>query len=137
MMKQTAKNIRSFFYSQQFADGIRITLVVLLPAVITSYFNAFPIGITIALGALSVSLVDSPGPIIHRKNAMLSCIGFIFIVAFLTALAQKNVYIMGLEVVGLSFFFSMFNVYGMRAAFVGSAALLVMVLTMDSPIPRN
>jgi uncharacterized membrane protein (TIGR01666 family) len=41
---------------------------------------------------------------------------------------------MGLEILIVTFFFSMFNVYGSRAALVGNAAILVMILLMDKPI---
>ncbi|MBD0376596.1 MAG: FUSC family protein, partial [Flavisolibacter sp.] len=133
-MKQQATEIRLFFFSQQFADGLRTTLAVLLPALLASYMNRFEVGLTISLGALGVSIVDTPGPIIHRKNAMLLCLFFIVVVAFITGFARLNMYTIGLEILLFSFFFSMFSVYGLRASLVGSAALLVMVLTMDQPV---
>jgi uncharacterized membrane protein YccC len=41
---------------------------------------------------------------------------------------------MGIEIVLVSFFFSMFTVYGNRATAVGNAAILVMILTMDRQV---
>lgn len=133
-MKKQAKEVRLFFYSQQLADGLRTTLAVLLPALIASYFGHFETGITISLGAACVSLVDAPGPIIHRKNSMLFCLFFVFLSAIVTGFARLNNITMGMEVLLFSFFFSMFNVYGNRAAMIGNAALLIMVLTMDNPV---
>lgn len=133
-MKTQAREIKYFLYSQSFADGIRATFAILLPSLLGSYFNFFEIGLTISLGAMCVSLTDSPGPIIHRKNAMFITSGLVFCVAGITSLARLNVYTMGLEIVFVSFLFSMFNVYGNRATSVGNACILMMILTMDTPI---
>ena len=65
---------------------------------------------------------------------MLFCLLFIFIVVVVTGFARLNIFLTGLEILVFSFFFSMFNVYGLRATMVGNAALLAMVLTMDRPI---
>lgn len=132
-VKKGTKAFWLFFYGQPFEDGVRTTLAVLLPALILSYFNLFLTGLTISLGAACVSLTDTPGPIIHRRNTMLFCLFFIFIVAAVTGFAQSSMLFMGIEVVFFTFFFSMYTVYGMRAAMVGNAALLTMVLTMDKP----
>lgn len=134
-MQRQTKEIQYFFYSQSFADGFRIAFAILLPSLLGLYFNFFEIGLTISLGCMCVSLADSPGPVVHKKNGMLICSGFIFLVALITPFARQNIFSMGLEITVVSFFFSMFNVYGMRAASVGNAAILIMILTMDSPIP--
>jgi uncharacterized membrane protein YccC len=78
--------------------------------------------------------VDAPGPIIHRKNALYVTSAIVFGMAGITSIARLNIYTMGLEIAVASFFFSMFNVYGNRATSVGNAAILVMILTMDTPI---
>ena len=136
-MKEQREEVKLFFFSQSLADGLRTTLAVLLPALISWYFNFFDLGMTVSLGALCASLVDAPGPIIHRRNTILFCLLFLFIVVFSTAYARLNIYWMGLEIVFFSFFFSMFTVYGLRAVMVGNAALLAMVLTMDRPIESS
>ena len=133
-MQRHAREIQYFFYSQAFADGFRTAFTILLPALLGFYFNFFEIGLTISLGAMCVSLADAPGPIIHKRNAMLICSGFVFVVALITTFARLNIYTMGLEIAVAAFLFSMFNVYGNRAASVGNAALLVMILTMDTPV---
>jgi uncharacterized membrane protein (TIGR01666 family) len=133
-MKTQAREIQYFFYSQAFADGIRTSFAVLLPALLGNYFGFFDIGLTISLGAMCTSLVDAPGPIIHRKNALYVTSAIVFGMAGITSIARLNIYTMGLEIAVASFFFSMFNVYGNRATSVGNAAILVMILTMDTPI---
>ena len=133
-MQHQAREIKYFFYSQAFADGFRTSFAILLPALVGLYFNFFQVGLTISLGCMSVSLTDAPGPVIHKRNGMLFCSAFIFIVALITGFARLNVYTLGLEIIATSFFFSMFNVYGIRAASVGNSGVLIMILTMDAAL---
>jgi uncharacterized membrane protein (TIGR01666 family) len=133
-MTRKAHEIRYFLFSQAFADGVRITVAILLPALVASYLGYFRLGLTISLGALCVSITDAPGPTRHRLNGMLACCGYIFLSAALTLLVRGNMWMMGLVITLFSFFFSMFNVFGNRATAVGNAAILVMILTMDEPV---
>src|SRR6476661_3495297 len=98
-MYKQAKEIRYFLYSQAFADGIRTTLAILLPALVASWFGQLRIGLAISLGALCVSLTDTPGPLIHKRNGMLICAGFVFLVALATPFARLDSLTMGLEIV--------------------------------------
>jgi len=125
------KEIKSFFYSQYFSDGLRITIGVLLPALVLAQFGKLGFGVDMSLGALCVSIVDTPGPVAHKRNAMAISNLCVFVVAVITGFARLNIYTLGLEVTLFSFFFSMLTVYGNRAAFVGTGALLVMILMMD------
>ena len=136
-MQQQAKEIKYFLYSQAFADGIKTTIGILMPALLALYFDAIDLGMTMSLGAMAVSLTDAPGPLIHKRNGMFICLVFIFIVALITPVARLNVWALGLEIFIASFFFSMFSVYGNRATAVGSASMLVMILTMDHPVLQN
>jgi uncharacterized membrane protein (TIGR01666 family) len=134
MIERQAREIRYFFYSQAFADGFRMAFAILLPALLGSYFDRFEMGLSFSLGAMCVSLTDAPGPIIHRRNGMMICTLFAFLIALLTAFARMNMYTMAVQIAAVSFLFSMFNVYGSRASSVGNAAMLIMILTMDTPI---
>lgn len=132
------KEIRYFLYSQQFSDGLRITASILLPALVALYLGYFQIGITISLGAVCVSITDAPGPFANRRKGMWLCLLFLLIVAVTTLVARGNPWLLGLEILFYSFFFSLFSVYGNRAAGVGSAAILIMILTMApdrNPLP--
>lgn len=128
------KDIISFFYSQYFSDGLRITIGVLLPSLVMAQLGHFDTGISLSLGALCVSGVDTPGPLAHKRNAMAICNLCIFIVAVTTGFARLNLYTLGLEITVFSFLFSMFTVYGARAAAVGTGSLLVMILMMDKAV---
>lgn len=123
-------DFKHFMYTQYFSDGIKITLGVLLPSFIFFQLNYLEVGITLSLGAMCASIADSPGPWLHRKNGMIYTNIFTFLTALLTALINSNTYLIGIEIFVLCFFFSMFYVYGTRAASVGTAALLIMVLNI-------
>lgn len=133
-MKTQAREIQYFLYGQPFADGFRTAFAILLPALLGNYLGFFEIGLTISLGAMCVSLTDAPGPMLHRKNGMFITAALVFCLAAITSLARLNIYTLAIEIVLVTFFFSMFNVYGNRATSVGNAVILIMILTMDSPL---
>jgi uncharacterized membrane protein (TIGR01666 family) len=128
------KDIKSFFYSQYFSDGLRITIGVLLPSLVMAQLGHFAMGISLSLGALAVSVVDTPGPLVHKRNGMAICCLCIFITAVTTGFARLNIYTLGLEITIFSFLFSMFTVYGNRAQTIGTGSLLVIILMMDQAV---
>ena len=129
-LNKKAQNVKYFLFSQYLADGIRITLAIILPSVICAGLGRLDVGIIISEGALCVSIGDGPGPVQHRTNGMLYSNIFIFFIALLTGFVNNSFFLLGLLVLFSSFFFTMFTVYGNRAASVGTAALLIMVLRM-------
>jgi len=135
-MKQS-REIKTFIFSQYFSDGLKITFGVLLPSLIFYQLDLLSIGLTISLGAVCTSIADNQGPINHKRNGMLYCTIFVFSTAILTGLVNKYPIIIGLEIVLLSFIFSMFSVYGNRASSIGTAALLIMILTIDEDVIRD
>lgn len=134
-IRQPIRNIQDFLLSTYFADGLRITIGVLLPSLILAQFGLLKYGMTLSLGALCVSVVDTPGPMVHRRNAMLVTTVLIFVFSILTGLTNKNHYFIGFLLVASSFVFSMFYIYGVRAAAVGTATLLIIVLSIDDVRP--
>src|ERR1700748_2360208 len=134
-MKLPIREIKSFFYSQYFSDGLRISLGILLPALIFNYFHNFQLGVTLSLGALCVSVVDSPGPVTHKRNAMAICNLCILVLAIATGFARLNVVVLGIEIAVFSFVFSMFTVYGTRVAAVGTGSLLMMIFMIEKANP--
>ena len=130
-MNAKLREVQYFFTSQYFTDGLRITLGVLLPAIVLSQFGLMTKGVLLSLGAFGVSITDSPGPVQHRRNGLLVCSIFAFLVSLLTGFLRPYEILLGLEIFVLCFFFSMFSVYGTRAGSIGTAALLVLVLTIN------
>lgn len=89
-------------------------------------------GISISLGALMVSVADSPGPIHHRRNGMIICTASIFIVTVLTGFFANSQVLLAFFLFISAFFFSMINVYGTRAGLIGTASLIILTLSMDA-----
>jgi uncharacterized membrane protein (TIGR01666 family) len=136
-MKTDFREIKSFFYSQYFSDGLRMSFGILFPSLFLMQLKHFDTGITMSLGALCICTIDSPGPLFHKRNAMAVGNLFLFIVAIITGFARLNVFTLGIEITLLSFLFSMFTVYGNRAASVGTCALLIMIFMMDKEAKPN
>ena len=130
-IEQSKKDVKDFLRSTYFADGLRITFGVLLPSLILAQFGLLKVGITLSLGAICVSIVDSPGPIVHRRNAMLITSALIFFCSFITGVSNQNQFLTATIILIGSFIFSMLYCYGVRAAAIGSATLLVIILGID------
>lgn len=135
MFHRPIRSVHDFLLSTYFADGLRITLGVLCPSLIFAQYGLLQYGMTCSLGALCVSVVDTPGPIVHRRNAMLITTALITLIFIVVGLSNSNVYFTAFLLVCFSFIFSMFFVYGTRAAAIGTAALLIMVLSIDDVRP--
>ncbi|TCC90257.1 FUSC family protein [Pedobacter frigiditerrae] len=135
MFNQPIRNIQDFLLSTYFADGLRITIGVLCPSLLLAQFGMLQYGMTLSLGALCISVVDSPGPIVHRRNAMLITTALITIISIIVGLTNKSIIVTGTLLVICSFIFSMLFVYGDRAASIGVSVLLIMVLSIDDIRP--
>jgi uncharacterized membrane protein (TIGR01666 family) len=135
MFHKHIRNVQDFLLSTYFADGLRITLGVLLPSLILAQFGHLKLGMTLSLGALCVSVVDTPGPIVHRRNAMLVTTALIFLISIIVGLTNTNVYFTAILLFAFTFLFSMFFLYGNRAAAIGTASLLILVLSIDDIRP--
>lgn len=134
-MNNHKREIKSFFYSQYFSDGLRMSIGIITPALVLMYLGHFTLGLTMSLGAVCICTVDGPGPISHKRNAMAASNAILLAVALITGYARFNVFTLGLEITVFSFLFSMLTVYGNRAASVGTSALLVMIFMMDKALP--
>jgi len=136
-MKINSREIKQFFYSQYFSDGLRMAAGILFPSLFFNFFGQFNTGLTMSLGAVCICTIDTPGPLSHKRNAMAIGNLCLFVVAVTTGFARLNIFILGLEITAFSFLFSMFTVYGTRAASVGTSALLVMIFMIDKAAKPN
>jgi uncharacterized membrane protein (TIGR01666 family) len=132
-MNQQTRQLQYFFSGQHFSDGVRTTLAILLPALLLSQWGHFETGLTIATGAVCLSVTDTPGPPVHRRNGMLAALALVLGTTLLTSVAATNVWLLGLEIGALSFLLTMFLVWGARAGAVGTAGLLNVVLLLAHP----
>jgi uncharacterized membrane protein (TIGR01666 family) len=137
MFKKTIRDTQDFFLSNYFSDGIRITLGVVLPSLILAQFGLLKYGMTVSLGALCVSVVDQPGPLVHRRNAMSVTVILITVTSVIVGLVNANNTLTAALLIFFCVFYSMFSVYGNREASIGTAALLVVVLSIDDIRPAD
>ncbi|GAC1376993.1 MAG: FUSC family membrane protein [Hymenobacter sp.] len=132
-MTSQTRRLQYFFSGQNFSDGVRVTVAVLLPAVLLAQWGHFAEGLTVATGALCVSVTDTPGPAAHRRTGMLAAMGLVFLTTLLTSAAATSVWLLGLEMSVLAFWCTMLLVWGARAGAVGTAGLLSAVLLLTRP----
>lgn len=135
MLNRPIRDTQDFLLSNYFAEGLRITFGVLCPSLIMAHFGMLQFGMTLSLGALCVSIVDSPGPIHHRRNAMFVTTALLFLVTIIVGLTNKSDIFIGILLVVFSFVFSMFFLYGARASSIGTSVLLIMILSIDDVRP--
>jgi YccS/YhfK family integral membrane protein len=133
-LETSSRKLKQFILSQYFSDGVRITLGILLPSIICFHYDYAVQGITLSLGALCVSVPDNPGPVEHRRNAMLITAALIFIMAMVTGMLSHHAWALAILITGSCFLFSMLNVFGARAASVGVSALVIMILGIDQKL---
>ena len=131
---ETPQKIRSFLFGQALADGLRITVEIIMPALVFALLGQIETGMLISLGALCVSISDGPGPVVHKKNGMLSATLLVFVMALITGLVNSNIPSLGILVLASTFLLTMLSVYGNRAAAIGTAGLLIMILRMSKQV---
>ncbi|HEU0230356.1 MAG TPA: FUSC family membrane protein [Burkholderiaceae bacterium] len=126
-----------FFYSHYFYGGLRKSVGTLLPVILLGgVFNQYEAGMIAAVGALCVGIIDQPGgPRRFRTNEMLGGIVLGAVTVLITGMASSSPLAIWLVVPALCFFLSMFTVFGRRGGLIGFACLLLMTLTMHTPLP--
>ena len=124
----------NFINGRFFSEGLRMTFGIVLPAFLFGYFNQLPVGIAISTGALCISITDSAGPVHHRANGMKFCILIISLVSIITSFTLSSPFFTALIIFIFGFAFSMLNLYNARVSSIGLSALLIMVLSMQTPL---
>jgi uncharacterized membrane protein YccC len=129
-------SIPRFLYSHYFFGGVRQGVGMLLPVmVLGGLFGQYGFGLVATFGAQCLAIIDQPGgPQRHRTNEMLG--GAVLATAAVTITGAASTYplLLWLAVIGQCFLFSMFSVFGKRGGLIGFAGMLIMTLTMHSPM---
>ncbi len=130
------RDIQRFLYSHYLMTGVRQAVGALTPAVvIVASGHSYSTGLTMTIGALCVAIVDQAGGVGKpARNGMLLAMALSVISALLTGLVSPHFTLMWLVIPILTFLFSMLSVYGARGALLGFVSLLIMTLTMRSPM---
>ena len=124
------KEIQRFTTSQYWNSGMRITAGVMVPMLLMGYFGWLVQGIPFLLGALFVGIIDSPGPIHHRRNGMLAGAALNTVTVLFTFLIRDYAALVFPGVVLVAFLYSFISIYGARASAIGTLAFVVMLLNI-------
>jgi len=129
-------DLKRFLYSHYFLGGVRQTIGVLTPALaLGGLFQLYYIGATASIGAACVAIIDEPGgPRRYGTNEMLGAMLLGSLTAAITGLATANVIALWALIPVLCFVFAMFTVFGRQGGLLGFACLLLMTLTMRTPM---
>lgn len=129
-------SIRRFLYSHYFFGGVRQAVGMLLPVLIVGgWWGQYSMGLVATFGAQCLAIIDQPGgPQRHRTNEMLGGALLGTVAVTVTGAASTFPVLLWLVVILQCFVFSMFSVFGKRGSLIGFAALLLMTLTMHSPL---
>ncbi|NYT62127.1 FUSC family protein [Alcaligenaceae bacterium] len=135
-MASRIPQLQRFFYSHYFFGGLRQAIGVMLPALLlVGVFQLYSVGMIAAIGAACVAIIDQPGgPRRYGTNGMLGAILLGSITAAITGMASSHSVLIWLAVPALCFVFSMFTVFGKQGGLLGFACLLIMTLTMRTPL---
>ncbi|MGB4884638.1 MAG: FUSC family membrane protein [Ferruginibacter sp.] len=123
---------KNFFSGRFFSEGLRMTVGILVPALVFNFFGKLEVGILLSLGALCSSIADIPGPVHLRRNGMLVNVFIVGIVSVIMSFSGYHPVVQGAIIFVLGFVFSMFSVYGARVSSIGISGLIIMVLSLDS-----
>src|SRR6476660_7654790 len=105
---------RKFISSQYLYTGLRISAGVLIPAFLLYKFGLFAKMIALPLGALFISLTDTPGPINHRRNGMLVAILLGFLALMVASFSRDQPVLIIAEIILFGLIFTLIGVFGTR-----------------------
>jgi uncharacterized membrane protein YccC len=124
------REIQRFTTSQYWSSGLRITAGVLVPMLVLGYYGWLTEGIPFLLGALFVGIIDSPGPIHHRRNGMFIASLLNALTVLITFAIRDHEVFLFAGLLLISFLYSFISIYGARASAIGTLAFVVMLLNI-------
>jgi uncharacterized membrane protein YccC len=124
------KNIGFFIYGKQVSAAMRLTIAVLLPALLFAWYGNLLSGVILSVGALCAAVTDLPGPVKERRTGMFCCTLLVALIGLIAGLAAGKLYLEYAEIIVCCFFFSMFTIFGVRAAAIGANVLMTMSLIL-------
>ncbi len=126
-----SRELRKFITSQYLFSGVRITAGVIIPAIILNRFGLLQTMIALPLGALCVSLTDSPGPEHHRRNSLIASLIINVFVLMVTGFVHTSPTLTIICIILFGLFFSLIGVYGNRVSSIGLIALVAFTFNVD------
>ena len=130
--------LQRFLFGHHFYSGIRRAAGALLPVLVLGLgFNLFAEGLVASFGALCIAFIDQPGPHQNRLGEMLRGALLSSLAVIITGLASANIWAESIAVVAQCFGFSLLSVYGKKGTLIGFACLLLMTVTLHSPLSHH
>lgn len=135
-MGPRVSQLQRFFHSHYFFGGLRQAIGVMMPALlIGGIWKTYDIGMIAAIGAACVAVIDQPGsPRRYSVNTMLGAVLLGTLTVAVTGLVSTEPIAKWLTIPVLGFAFSMLTVYGQQGGLMAFACLLIMTLTLRSPV---
>ncbi|WP_018676168.1 FUSC family protein [Riemerella columbina] len=130
-MKNYATELKKFFSDHHTFAGIRISLAILVPSLLFTYFGVFKDFFLFPLGTSFIAFVDQPGPYIRRRNTLIGAVISFFLVTTIASLLKDYTVLVFLELIVMGLFFNMIGVYGQRLAALGGLSLVVLAIFID------
>ncbi len=124
--------VENFIYGEALSDGLKTSFCILIPPLICSYFGQLYLGVSISLGVILAHIPDIPTPFKERRNNLVVTTLLIFFITFITKSINQLPILLGIALVVLCFCMSILAVFGQKASSIGQAAMLTMVLNMNS-----
>lgn len=126
--------LKRTIFSQYFYSGIGVGIGVLGIGVASNALFGFQVAAAAATGAVAVSIVDTPSPVRHKFSELLAAVLLTTLAGLATGLSRESPLVLGITILVFSFCISMLSAYGKKAQPLSFAALLMMVLTMGTPL---
>ncbi|MCX2452559.1 FUSC family protein [Pedobacter sp. PLR] len=120
----------SLVYGEYFTDALRNTITIILPFSLLFFYHQPNMAIGVGVGALLISLTDSPGNRANKfKSAIISIISFFF-TALIISSSLGNPWLTAGSIFLLTFVFSMLAMFGSRMALIGTMAIILGIFTL-------
>jgi uncharacterized membrane protein YccC len=127
-----AGKFKQFIYSQHAYSGLRMAIGTVLPgAVLIVFFNLPLQGISCALGAFCISLIDLPAPLWRKHRHMLFGTLLMAFVSALTMVAMPHFIALWMVLIGVCFVAGLTAGYGALATAMGIAAMLAVSMMLS------
>ena len=102
---------RFFVNSQPFHEGLKITIAVLIPVLMFTFFGQLHHGVTLGIGSIIASTPDLVGPYRERRQSLFINVIVIFAMSMLTRILPFSDFFLGLFMAFFSFAACMLAVF--------------------------
>lgn len=125
-------DLKKFIYSQQAYSGFRMALGTILPGAVFMVFFDLPVqGISCALGAFCICLIDVPAPLWRKHRHMLFGTLIIAFVSALTLFAMPYVTALWAVLLSVCFVAGLAAGYGLVSTAMGIAAMIAVAMMLS------